>query len=128
VQGKKILIAEDNELNLRLFIDLLEMKGAEVKAVSEGKKFFDLAKEFLPNLIIMDIQLRDVSGLDLIKEVKSHAETSQIPIVAVTAFAMKDDAEKILKSGCEAYISKPVAIDNFFNVVQKFLEKGNQAI
>ncbi len=119
---KKILIVEDNELNLRLFHDLLELKEVEVLSTKDGNNFIDMANKFLPDLVIMDIQLQGVSGFDLIKQLKSQPLTFHIPIIAITAFAMKADEERILRAGCAAYISKPVSIERFFEVVDKFLE------
>ena len=119
---KRILIVEDNHLNMRLFTDLLESKGAEVISINDGTKAVSSAQELLPDLILMDIQLHGgISGADLIKTIKSNEHTKKIPIIAITAFAMKDDEDRILKSGCEAYLAKPVSIDYFFETIEKFI-------
>lgn len=118
---KKVLIVEDNDLNLKLFRDLLEANGYETVETKEGINAVDLARREKPDLILMDIQLPEISGLDVTKKVKSDREISSIPIIAVTAFAMKDDEEKILRAGCEAYISKPISIAHFLETVKKFL-------
>ena len=119
---KKILIVEDNDLNLKLFRDLLEANGYETVETKEGLNALDLTKREKPDLILMDIQLPEISGLDVTRKIKSDPEVADIPIIAVTAFAMKDDEEKILRAGCEAYISKPISITNFLETVKQFLE------
>jgi two-component system, cell cycle response regulator DivK len=118
---KRILIVEDNDLNLKLFRDLLTAHGYETIETKEGLEAITLARSEHPNLILMDIQLPEISGLDVTRKLKSEDELNAIPIIAVTAFAMKDDEEKILAAGCEAYISKPISIVPFLNTVRKFL-------
>ncbi len=118
---KKILIVEDNDLNLKLFRDLLEANGYETIETKEGLEAISLTRNIRPDLILMDIQLPEISGLDVTKKIKSDEEIRHIPVVAVTAFAMKDDEEKILRAGCEAYISKPISIDHFLATLRKFL-------
>ena len=123
---KRILIVEDNELNLKLFRDLLTAHGYETIETKEGLEAIRLTKSEKPDLILMDIQLPEVSGLDVTRRLKSDSSISDIPIIAVTAFAMKDDEEKILAAGCEAYISKPISIMPFLNTVRRFL--GEQEV
>lgn len=118
---KKILIVEDNTLNLKLFRDLLSAHGYETVETKDGREALELARKVDPDLILMDIQLPEISGLDVTKQLKQDEDVCDIPIIAVTAFAMKDDEEKILKAGCEAYISKPISILPFLETVQKFL-------
>jgi two-component system, cell cycle response regulator DivK len=118
---KKVMVVEDNDLNLKLFQDLLEAHGMDVMPVKEGLNSYATALSYKPDLILMDIQLNGVSGFDLIKQFKADDKMKVIPIIAVTAFAMKDDEEKILKSGCEAYISKPISIGPFLQTITKFL-------
>jgi two-component system cell cycle response regulator DivK len=122
MKNNKVLIVEDHELNLKLFRDLLELKGIEVLATNDGSLFYDMALSSMPDLILMDIKLQLVSGYDLIKQVKNNPLTKHIPIIAVTAFATKNDEEKLLKAGCASYIAKPFAVDHFFEVIGKFLE------
>lgn len=122
VMSKKVLIVEDNELNMKLFHDLLEAHGYETLQTREGMKALDMAREHKPDLILMDIQLPEVSGLDVTKWIKNDAELSEIPVVAVTAFAMKGDEERIRKGGCEAYLSKPITVSTFIETVRKFLD------
>lgn len=118
---KKILIVEDNDLNLKLFRDLLEAHGYETLETKEGMEAITIATNAHPDLILMDIQLPEISGLDITKRLKADSDLCGIPIIAVTAFAMKDDEEKILRAGCEAYISKPISIGHFLETVKKFL-------
>ncbi|MDE3015354.1 MAG: response regulator [Pseudomonadota bacterium] len=118
---KRILIVEDNDLNLKLFRDLLTAHGYETIETKEGIEAVSLTKSERPDLILMDIQLPEISGLDVMRRLKSDDAIRNIPIIAVTAFAMKDDEEKILSAGCEAYISKPISIVPFLNTVRKFL-------
>jgi two-component system cell cycle response regulator DivK len=120
--AKKILIVEDNDLNLKLFRDLLGANGYETCETKEGIEAVSITRRFMPDLIIMDIQLPEISGLDVTKKIKADAALAHIPIVAVTAFAMKDDEMKILQAGCQAYLSKPIAIDHFLDTVRRFLE------
>jgi two-component system cell cycle response regulator DivK len=121
VMSKKVLIVEDNELNMKLFRDLLEAHGFETVQTREGLKALDMAREHKPDLILMDIQLPEVSGLDVTKWIKNDASLSSIPVLAVTAFAMKGDEERILEGGCEGYLSKPITVTTFIETVRKFL-------
>jgi two-component system cell cycle response regulator DivK len=122
VMPKKVLIVEDNELNMKLFHDLLEAKGYETVQTREGAKAMDLAREHSPDLILMDIQLPEISGIDLTREFKKDEALRSIPIIAVTAFAMKGDEERIREGGCEGYISKPITVAGFFETVGRFLD------
>ena len=119
--GKKILIVEDNDLNLKLFKDLLEAHGYETFEIRDGLDAVAVVKRHQPDLILMDIQLPEISGLDITKKIKADKDIAHIPIIAVTAFAMKDDEEKILRAGCQSYISKPISIANFLDTIRKFL-------
>lgn len=119
--AKKILIVEDNDLNLKLFRDLLHAHGYEIAETKEGLEALALTRQERPDLILMDIQLPEISGLDVTRRIKADPELAHIPIIAVTAFAMKDDEEKILRAGCQAYISKPISIGPFLHTVRKFL-------
>ena len=119
---KKILIVEDNDLNLKLFRDLLGANGYETFETKEGIEAISLTRQTMPDLIIMDIQLPEISGLDITRKIKADSQIRHIPVVAVTAFAMKDDEEKIMAAGCEAYLSKPIAIDDFLATIRRFLE------
>ncbi|MES2215173.1 MAG: response regulator [Pseudomonadota bacterium] len=118
----RILVVEDNELNLKLFCDLLSLRNHQVMHCSEGKVVVGIVEKERPDLILMDIQLHDtVSGLDVVSMLKNNPSTEHIPIIVITAFAMKHDEIKIAKSGCDMYLSKPVSIDNFFAAVLKYV-------
>ncbi|HKD28994.1 MAG TPA: response regulator [Xanthobacteraceae bacterium] len=119
--AKTVLIVEDNELNMKLFHDLLEAHGYDTVGTSSGMDAFELARTCRPDLILMDIQLPDVSGLEVTKWIKDDPELHQIPVVAVTAFAMNGDEERIRQGGCEAYLSKPISIAKFMETVRCFL-------
>lgn len=116
----KVLIVEDNELNLKLFHDLLLIQHYEVIISKDGIGIPAIVKQQHPDIILMDIQLNGVSGIDVIRELKDDPETANVPIIAITAFAMKNDEAKISESGCDMYLSKPVSIDLFFDALNKF--------
>lgn len=119
--AKKVMIVEDNELNMKLFHDLLEAHGINTVQVRDGKLAYDTAIEQRPDLIIMDIQLPEISGLDVTRRLKEDPDLRSIPVIAVTAFAMKGDEQKIRDGGCEDYISKPISVSCFIDVVKKHL-------
>ena len=119
--AKTVLIVEDNELNMKLFHDLLEAHGYSTVATRNGVEAIELARAYRPDLILMDIQLPEVSGLEVTKWIKDDPELHAIPVIAVTAFAMKGDEEKIRQGGCEAYLSKPISVVKFFETVDIFL-------
>jgi two-component system, cell cycle response regulator DivK len=117
---KTVLIVEDNELNMKLFNDLLEARGYSVIKTNSGHAVLGLAREHRPDVILMDIQLPEISGLDVTKWLKDDAELKTIPVIAITAFAMKGDEERIRNGGCEGYLSKPISIPRFLETVQQF--------
>ncbi len=121
MMSKTVLIVEDNELNMKLFHDLLDSQGYQTLQTREGLQALALARLHKPDLILMDIQLPEISGLEVTKWLKDDEELSHIPVVAVTAFAMKGDEERIRNGGCEAYISKPISVMHFLDVVRKHL-------
>lgn len=120
--NKKVLIVEDNELNMKLFHDLLEAHGVDTLETRDGREVLDIAREHKPDLILMDIQLPEVSGLDVTRWLKDDQDLRSIPVIAVTAFAMKGDEQKIREGGCEDYISKPISVSSFMSVIQKHLD------
>ena len=120
---KKVLIVEDNELNMKLFHDLLEAQGYDILETREGLQALSIARDHRPDLILMDIQLPEISGLEVTKWLKEDDELAHIPVVAVTAFAMKGDEERIREGGCEAYISKPISVMHFLETVKKHLHQ-----
>jgi two-component system cell cycle response regulator DivK len=121
--SKKVLIVEDNELNMKLFHDLLDSQGYEILQTREGMQAMAMARQHMPDLILMDIQLPEISGLEVTKWLKDDEELAHIPIIAVTAFAMKGDEELIRQGGCEAYISKPISVMHFLETVKKHLSQ-----
>ncbi|PWC98379.1 response regulator [Azospirillum sp. TSO5] len=118
---KTVLIVEDNELNMKLFHDLLEAHGYGTLQTREGMEAMRLARQHRPDLILMDIQLPEVSGLEVTRWIKDDPDLRSIPVVAVTAFAMKGDEEKIRQGGCEDYVAKPISVVKFLETVKKFL-------
>ena len=118
---KKVLIVEDNDLNMKLFNDLLVAHGYGTLQTKDGTEALALARQYHPDLILMDIQLPEVSGLQVTQWIKSDDVLRSIPVIAVTAFAMKGDEEKIRDGGCEAYIAKPISVSSFLKTVERFL-------
>jgi len=118
---KTVMIVEDNELNMKLFNDLLEAKGYQTIQTRNGMDALRLARERAPDLILMDIQLPEVSGLEVTKWLKEDDRLHAIPVIAVTAFAMKGDEERIRKGGCEAYISKPISVSKFLETIETYI-------
>jgi two-component system, cell cycle response regulator DivK len=119
--AKTVLIVEDNELNMKLFNDLLEAHGYQTLKTSNGVEAVEIARSHRPDLILMDIQLPEVSGLEVTRWLKADEELKRIPVVAITAFAMKGDEERIREGGCEAYLSKPISVVKFVETVRNFL-------
>jgi len=118
---KRVLIVEDNDLNMKLFNDLLVAHGYGTLQTKDGTEALALARQYRPDLILMDIQLPEVSGLQVTQWIKSDDVLRSIPVIAVTAFAMKGDEEKIRDGGCEAYIAKPISVSSFLRTVERFL-------
>jgi len=118
---KTVMIVEDNELNMKLFNDLLAAYGYDTLQTRDGTKALSIARAHRPDLILMDIQLPEVSGLQITKWIKDDDALCFIPIIAVTAFAMKGDEERIRSGGCEAYISKPISVGSFLDTVRTFI-------
>lgn len=119
--SKKVLIVEDNELNMKLFNDLLEAHGYQTVQTRSGLEATDLARTHMPDLILMDIQLPEVSGLQVTQWIKEDPGLKHIPVIAITAFAMKGDEEKIRQGGCEAYLSKPISVVKFLETVKNYI-------
>jgi two-component system cell cycle response regulator DivK len=119
--SKRILVVEDNELNMKLLNDVLEAHGFEVLSTARGMVAVEWARQYHPDLILMDLQLPDLSGLDATRQLKADAETRGIPVIAVTAFAMAGDEKKALDHGCDAYIAKPIVLRDFLNLIASFI-------
>ena len=119
--AKSVLIVEDNELNMKLFNDLLEAHGYRTIQTRSGVEAVELARANRPDLILMDIQLPEVSGLQVTQWLKDDDNLKHIPVIAITAFAMKGDEEKIRQGGCEAYLSKPISVVKFLETVRNYI-------
>lgn len=124
--NKSVLVVEDNELNMRLFCDLLDAFGYETHMCRDGAKAVEIARRELPNLIIMDIQLPEVSGLDITRWIKDDPDLTHIPVLAVTAFAMRADEQRVREAGCEGYLSKPIQMTSFLRAVDELI--GGQPV
>ncbi len=118
---KTVLIVEDNDLNMKLFNDLLEAHGYATLKTRLGLEGLELARAHHPDLILMDIQLPEVSGVDVIRLLKEDDDLKAIPVIAITAFAMKGDEERIRQSGCEGYLSKPISVVKFVETIRNFI-------
>jgi len=119
--AKRILVVEDNDLNRKLFCEVLRSQGFAVEPVADGCEALARARQFVPNLIIMDIQMPNISGIDLIEGAKADAVLRHIPVLAVTAYAGKGDEERIREAGAEGYLAKPVSIAPFMAAVRALL-------
>lgn len=117
---KTVLVIEDNVLNMKLFHDLLEMGGYNVLEAKSGMAGWRMARERHPDLILMDIRLSDVSGIEVTKWLKGDETLKSIPVIAITAFAMAGEEEKIREGGCDAYIVKPISLPNFLQTIERF--------
>jgi two-component system cell cycle response regulator DivK len=123
----KILIVEDNALNIKLFCDLLAAHGHEPEAVTDSRNALDAARAFDPDLVITDIQLPHVSGLDLIRLIRKDEELAKVPIMAVTAYSAHGDEERIRAAGAQAYVSKPISVVRFAETVDELLKAEDAA-
>ena len=119
---RKVLIVEDNMLNMKLFNDLLEAHGYTTFQTQDGHEVLRVARQFRPDLILMDIQLPEISGLEIAEQLKADGELRDIPIVAVTAFAMPRDEEKIRQAGCDGYLTKPISIAGFMQAIERYID------
>ena len=121
---KKVLVVEDNELNLKLFCDLLRAHDYVAQPVRDGREAVAAARAFAPDVIVMDIQLPHVSGLELIEQLKADRTLGRVPIMAVTAYAAKGDEDRIRAAGAEAYVSKPISVMKFIGTVNGLVEEA----
>jgi two-component system cell cycle response regulator DivK len=122
----RILIVEDNALNIKLFCDLLAAHGHEPEAVTDSRFALDAARQFEPDLVITDIQLPHVSGLDLIRLIRKDDQLAEVPIMAVTAYSAQGDEERIRAAGAQAYVSKPISVVRFAETVDQLLKDDQQ--
>ena len=126
-QTRKVLVVEDNELNMRLFCDLLDAYGFQTFQCRDGAKAVEIARQEQPDLIIMDIQLPEVSGLDITRWLKDDDKVAHIPVLAVTAFAMRADEKRVREAGCEGYLSKPIQMRSFRATVESLVNDRQAA-
>jgi two-component system cell cycle response regulator DivK len=117
---KKVLIVEDNTLNMKLFNDVLLANGYQTAQSNTGLDVIELCESFKPDVVVLDIQLPEISGFEIIKQIRESSDHKDVPVVAITAFAMHGDEEKILSSGCNAYLSKPISVGRFLEHIQHF--------
>ncbi len=121
--SKVILAVEDEPRNLKLIKDLLHVAGYETLEATDGRKGIELAKAHRPDLILMDISMPVMDGIEATKALKANAETKNIPIIALTSHAMKEDEEKIREAGCNGYITKPIDTREFLRMVAEYLRE-----
>jgi two-component system cell cycle response regulator DivK len=124
VSRRKILVVEDNELSMKLVNDLLEFHGHQIFQATRGADAIRIAHDSRPYLILLNLQLPDMSGLDVARALKADEATRAIPVVAVTAFAMRGDEEKARNAGCDGYVTKPIRIQSFLQTVDAFLRSA----
>ncbi len=123
MSDKNVMVVEDNEKNRKLMRVVLKAKGYNIIEAATGEEALNLLKNQKPDIILMDIQLPGIDGLTLIKQIKASVITKDIPIIAVTAYAMKGDEQKILDTGCDAYVSKPINTQELPLIVEKYIKK-----
>ena len=126
--SKRVLVVEDNDLNRKLFCDVLRASGCLVEPVADGIQFLQKARDFRPDLVVMDIQLQDISGLELIAQLKLDGDLAEVPVLAVTAYAGKGDEQRIRDVGAQGYLAKPVSIGPFMAAVRGLLEVAQPVI
>lgn len=119
-ETKTVLVVEDNALNLKLFVDLLDYHGYRTLTTTFGRTAIELAQQHRPDLVLLDIQLPDITGMDVAHQLKAHEDTQAIPIIAVTAFAMAGDRQQVLASGCDDYLAKPFNVQAFLRMVERY--------
>jgi len=124
MSDKNVMVVEDNEKNRKLMRVVLKAKGYNIIEAATGEEALNLLKNQKPDIILMDIQLPGIDGLTLIKQIKASVITKDIPIIAVTAYAMKGDEQKILDTGCNAYVSKPINTQELPLIVEKYIKKS----
>ncbi len=123
----RILIVEDNALNIKLFCDLLEAHHHKTEAVTDSRQALETARAFKPDLVITDIQLPHVSGLELIRQIRADEALANVPIMAVTAYAASGDEDRAREIGAQAYVAKPISVARFVQTVEDLLEAAAAA-
>ncbi len=123
----RVLIVEDDPLNMKLFSAMVASQGYDVLQARDGRAGLDLAHQQHPDLIIMDLQLPEISGLEVTHSLKADADTSAIPIIATTAYALYGSEEKIRASGCDGYMAKPIALTEFLDLIESLMTRPSRA-
>ncbi len=124
MSGNNVMVVEDNEKNRKLMRVILKAKGYNVVEAATGEEALGILKNQKPDIILMDIQLPGIDGITLIKQIKTDAATKDIPILAVTAYAMKGDEQKIMAAGSDGYLSKPINTQELPAIIEKYINKG----
>jgi two-component system cell cycle response regulator DivK len=123
--GYRILVVEDNELNLKLVRDVLTYAGYDVVEARTGEQGVELATEHLPDLVLMDLQLPGIDGAEALRQMRSSPSTQTVPVVAVTAYAMKEDRERAISCGFDGYLEKPISVRELPAQVHQFLKRDS---
>jgi two-component system, cell cycle response regulator DivK len=126
VSGAKILVVEDNPRNMKLVRDVLQATGYRTVEATTGERAVELASEHGPDLVLMDIQLPDIDGVETLGRLRADESTAAIPVIALTAQAMKGDRERFLAAGFDGYVSKPVDIAGLVAIVKQHCDGGDQ--
>jgi two-component system cell cycle response regulator DivK len=121
--GAQILVVEDNEKNMKLFCDVLQATGYRTLEATTGEEAVALAAEHSPDLVLMDIQLPDIDGVEALRRLRADGRTASVPVLALTAQAMDGDRERFLAAGFDGYLSKPVDVADFVSVVRRYCER-----
>jgi len=124
--GPQVLVVEDNERNMKLFRDVLQASGFSTLEAATGERAVELVFEHRPDLVLMDIQLPDIDGIEALRRVRADDRFASVPVVALTAQAMEGDRERFLAAGFDGYLSKPVDISDFVTTVKRYCEKGSR--
>jgi two-component system cell cycle response regulator DivK len=119
--AKRVIVVEDNELNLKLFCDLLRAHDFAVEPVRDGREAVERARAFAPDLVVMDIQMPHVTGYELLVQFKADPALRHIPVMAVTAYAGREDEERLRAAGADAYVSKPITLARFIAAINSLL-------
>ena len=122
MKSATILVVEDNELNMELITDVLNLAGYTVLSANDAERAFIITRESRPDLILMDIQLPQIDGLEATRMLKKDPATASIPVVAVTSHAMEGDREKVVEAGCAGYFVKPIDVRTFAGEIKKYLK------
>jgi len=123
--GERVLVVEDNDKNMKLFSDILEAKGYRSLQATSGEQAVELAAEHSPDLILMDVQLPGIDGVEALRRIRDNEHAAAIPVIALTAQAMHGDRERFLEAGFDGYISKPVNVLDFIDTVKRYCERGS---